>query len=216
MRRTWFVLTGVLCLCFTAHRSARADHSRWPTGHTSVQAGTLVGVAELRGARAVAIGGRAALSHRIGPASVGAEYDLLGVGDYPNRGELRRVGLVGRLDLARFNRHFGGPNTSVVLWIDGGIGRQRGEWHTGEEIRRNDACVGAGWLLDHKSSPVVDRRRAHTVGWRFGWRMIAAQRPGTQPEQLALCRDRRCPPRPCQRCPADIGFVVSSSFTISW
>ncbi len=217
--RTSFAVTIAVWLTFTAAPPARAEQARWSHGSGSLQAGTLAGFAQLRGHEAVAIGGRVGAAIHLGPTAIGAEWDYLQIGSSlstgEDRGGIHRIGVNGRLDFARIDRGFGGENTSLALWLDGGVGHQRGYWHDGSGIDRSDFAVGAGWTLVHRVNLSTRPRALETIGWRFGWRFIASPRWAAS-NGLASCRRQAgCPP-PDPEVPYDMGMVVNSSFDFTW
>lgn len=214
MPRTWPAAIIALWLSFTGASAARAQEARWSRGAGSVQAGSIAGFSQLRGEEVVAIGSRIGAAFHLGPAALGADWDYMAVGNHPGRrGRLHRVGVTGRLDVARIDP-VGGPNTSLALYVDGGVGHQRGTWDDGSSIDRSDFAVGGGWMLVHRVNLSTRPRRLETVGWRFGWRFTAAPRWAAS-NSLAACRDKNCPP-PGADVPYDVGMVVNSSIDFAW
>jgi hypothetical protein len=214
--RSWSAVFIAVWLSFTAAQDARAQEARWSRGSGSLHAGSIAGFAQLRGEEVVAIGARAGAAIHIGPAAIGADWDYMAVGNVQPRGRLHRIGVNGRIDFARLDRHFGGPNTSLALWVDGGVGRQKGTWYDGVSVDRADFSAGAGWTLVHRVNLSTRPRRLETVGWRFGWRFMAAPRWAAS-NGIASCRRMSpCPPGPGEEVPYDLGMVVNSSLDFAW
>ncbi len=219
MPKTRAMALVVLCLSFTGPALVRAEepHSTKLVGG-AVQLGSAVGVAQYRGDATTAIGGSVAGLIRVAIATIGAEYEYLVVGEAPIRGELQRVGLTASLDLLRIDRHFGGPNAALILWIDGSLGREYGRWYDDQEVARNDVAVGWGTRLEHRVHLSTRPRRLETVSWKFGWRLVTAPRYGEQLIGVATrCR------ADASGCPSgdsspryDVGLVVSSSLSFEW
>jgi hypothetical protein len=214
--RSWSAVIVAVWLSFTGAREARAQEQRWSRGSGSLHAGSVAGFAQLRGEEVVAIGGRVGAAFHLGPVAIGADWDYMGVGNTQPRGHLHRIGFNTRVDFARLDKHFGGENTSLALWVDGGAGRQRGLWHDGSTVDRGDFSVGAGWTLVHRVNLSTRPRRLETVGWRFGWRFMAAPRWAAS-NGIASCRRQApCPPGPMEDVPYDLGMVVNSSLDFAW
>lgn len=152
---------------------------------------------------------------RIGIATLGAEYDYLAVGQAPGRGYIGRIGATARLNVAHLD-YFGGPNTALVLWIDGSVGKQRGQWHDGTPISREDVSVGWGWVLEHRVRLSTRPRKLETVGWQFGWRLIGAPRYGGELGGIAACAQKNDCPDDSMRARHDLGLVVNSSLSLDW
>lgn len=225
MPRTRLAVVAVLCLSFTGARAARAEEpheqpARDKLMGATMEVGSLAGFATYHGESATAIGAEVGGYLRFGPALIGAEYAYLAVGDTPMegppvRGALERLGVAARLDVARFDRSFGGPNTALLLWVDGSLGRQFGRWHDDTPIARNDIGVGAGWLLEHRVRLSTRPRTLETIGWKLGWRLTTAPRYGSRLDAIAACADKHgCGPTEHER--KDIGMVVTSSVRFDW
>lgn len=203
------VLLGV-----TLAPPARADVSHKTPMGNGVRIGTVVGFTELGGTEVLALGGQIAIGHRIGRVTIEAELDVLGLSEPANNyegreGDMVRLGVTGRLDIARFGV---GPRSLWVLFVEAGIGRQRSSWRGGELADRNDTHVGMGWLLDHRG------RRARllpAVGWHVGWRLIAARTGDAAHMSRALCRGKDCA-APTPTGDYDTGLLVSSGLMVSW
>lgn len=203
------VLLGV-----TVAPPARADVSHKTPMGNGVRIGSVVGFTELGGDEVLALGGQIAVGHRIGRATLEAELDILGlsqpIDDYRRRkGEMLRLGVTARLDVARFGV---GQRSLWVLFVETGVGRQRSSWNGGELVDRNDTHIGMGWLLDHRS------RRARllpAVGWHVGWRLTAARSDDASHMSRALCRGKDCA-APSPTGDYDTGLLVSSGLMVSW
>lgn len=126
-------------------------------------------------------------------------------------GRFHRVGLSGRFDIAELGGAWVGDATKLVLWLEGGIGRQAGFFHTGETFSRTDMTGGFGWLLDHRlKKPLGFPSR---VGWHFGWRLTRTGIP-TLSSRNVVCKAPVCRYRSEQE--DDIGLLVSSGIHFSW
>lgn len=221
MQRTRAMVLVIVCLSFTGPALVRAEepHSTKLVGG-AVQMGSAVGFAQYRGDATTAIGGSVAALIRVAIATVGAEYEYLAVGEAPTRGELQRVGLTASLDLLRINRHFGGPNAALILWIDGSLGREYGRWYDNRAVTRNDVAIGWGTRIEHRVSLSTRPRRLETISWKFGWRLVTAPRYG---ENLMNATPRcRADTSGCSTGGGntgplyDVGLVVSSSLSFEW
>lgn len=220
MSRTQLAVVAALCLWFTGAPEVRAEEpqERAPADKrmgATVEVGSLAGFARYRGDTATGIGGEVGAFVRLGPALVGADYGYLAVGESPGRGVVERMGLSARLDLARIDRGFGGPNTALVLWVDAGVGHQRGRWHDGTAIDRNDVSAGWGWLLEHRVRLSTRPRRLETVGWKFGWRLTRASPADSTMDDVATCANQGGCTAPDPQA-HDVGMVVSSSIRLDW
>lgn len=219
MSGTRIALAAGLLLTVTLGGEVRADEAQTEPSKLvggSLQIGSLAGAAEFHGEAATAIGGRVGGFVRIGIATIGAEYDYLSVGQAPGRGHINRLGATARLDLVRLDRRFGGPNSALVFWIDGSVGRQRGRWHDGQPISREDVSVGWGWLLEHRVRLSTRPRKLETVGWQFGWRLIGAPRYGGELGGIAACARKSECPDDSMRERHDLALVVNSSISFDW
>ena len=203
------VLLGV-----TVAPPARADVSHKTPMGNGLRFGTVVGFTELGGDEVLALGAQVAVGHRIGRATLEAELDVLGlsepINDYQRReGEMLRLGITARLDVARFGV---GERSLWVLFVETGVGRQRSEWYRGEIADRTDTHVGMGWLLDHRGQRM---RLLPAVGWHVGWRLIAARTDDAAQMSRALCSGKDCA-APSSNDDYDTGLLVSSGLQISW
>jgi hypothetical protein len=217
-RNAVFACAAALLLTVTLAADARADEAQSESKLVggSLQFGSLAGAAEFRGELATAIGGRVGGFVRVGIATFGAEYDYLAVGHAPGRGRVGRLGATARLDVLRIDRRFGGPNSALVLWVDTSVGRQRGTWHDGTRISREDVSVGWGWLLEHRVRLSTRPRKLETIGWQFGWRLIGAPRYGDDLSGIAACARKTMCPGDTMRERHDLALVVNSSLSIDW
>lgn len=217
MFKSWSTVIAYLLLTFTGTTSARADKSHWSQPTVSIQLGSLAGTAQLEGDKAIAIGAQLAVLIKFGRLGVGAEYDYLKLGDYPRRGQLGRYALIARAEIARINRGFGGENATLVLWIDGGVGRQTGTWHDGRPVQRNDISMGGGFSFEHRVELSTRPRVLETVAWRLGWHVTAAERFPEGPQAIASCRRKAdgCPTMDTT-IPYDVGFTLVSSLVFNW
>ena len=217
--KTAFPVAAVLLLTFTGSTSAVADTPHVTDGPAAT-VGSIVGYSEFRGEEVTAIGGYLSIAHRFGRFTVATQLEMMrlqerGVSD-PSlelRGTMSRLGLVGRLDVLRVtNSDWVGDNSMVILWVEGGLGRQRAEW-SGNGFARTDTSVGAGWLLDHRfKKPLGFPSR---VGWHFGWRLSTADAADHKPSVLAACKNSRCP-APSGSPPRDVAMLVTSGLTFTW
>ncbi len=183
------------------------------TAGVALRVGTVAGFAEFRQQRVTAVGASLAGAYWLGPFTLEGTYDVARLGDFRDnsprapRGTLHRLGLVGRLNLLRAG--------SVILFAEGGMGRQMATWVDGESFARNDAVVGFGWMLDHRFEP--RRWFLSRVGWHFGWRITAARAGGVASSSLALCESGQCRRGPVDKVsPADFGLFVTSGLTFTW
>jgi hypothetical protein len=181
---------------------------------TGVRLGSVTGFANVGGEEAIAIGGQVAVGRRFGPAAVEAELDALKLAERTydfrgRRGEMFRLGVTGRLDMIRLGV---GPRSLLILFVEGGVGRQRTGWNGGATGVRTDTHAGMGWLLDHRG------RRARllpAVGWHVSWRFTGARSEDATHMTRGLCRGKDCvAPEPAPD--YDIGLLVSSGLMVSW
>lgn len=198
----------------------RADPARSPGSGPVARAGTAVGFSQLGDATVSTLGGQVALGYRLGPFALEAEYEYLtmleyledeGTNDY--RGDLDRLGVSGRLFVARLART-GDPDSVLRLFVEGGVGLQRGRWATGDRFERNDASAGGGWLLDHRMSSRRGGLPFRSIGWHFGWRLSGSRTDGDSLVLLTSCKKCR-PPMPAEA-DIDLGLLVTCALSASW
>ncbi len=216
MRGTWCTAIGALWLTFTGSGSAWADAPQSETG-ARVRSGTVVGYADLDGVRATAIGAQIAVGQRVGPITLEAELDATSLidgrdDDIARRGNSRRLGVTGRVDVLTVGSRLIGPRSALVLWLEAGLGRHKAQWEDAAAVRRNEGHVGFGWLLDHR---INRNRRIPAFGWHVGWRFSAAPIPDDSPNTIALCKAKACAPSDTDD-RYDLGFLVSSSIVAHW
>jgi hypothetical protein len=208
-------------LVFTVSPPVRAETAQSPHDQrngTIVRLGTVVGFSHLAGTEVLTLGGHVAVGYRFGPLSLYGELDSGSMDAMPRRlartGDLERLGAVARLSLLTVSRRFSGPDSILVFWAEGGVGRQLARWSEGDTLTRNDVAVGAGWTLDHRLRPLRSGKPAY-IGWHFGWRFTASRRAAILPA-IAACKSTNCPPPPRGDAPLDVGLVVTSAMTLSW
>lgn len=231
--RTALSVIAMVSLIFTASSTSWADPAQdFPGPESSREAepgtrngpamrmGTLAGYALFAGERILGIGGYVAGGMRLGRVFIEAEYGHIALYDRDHRsrdqermavGTFDRLGITGRVDIFELGRDVVGANSKLVFWLEGGLGRQRGRWTTGDRFERTDRVAGVGLLLDHRfKRPLGFPSR---VGWHFGWRFTNTRDP--EPEYLArmVCKTIVCPAQPADR---DISLLVSSGMHFSW
>lgn len=230
MLKATSVLLVSLLLLFTDLPSLRADtaqvDARAPVGEPgtrngpALRVGTATGYTLFAGKETFALGGYVVAAARLGAITAEAELSHLGLyrrevepnqpGSVP-LGNVDRIGITGRLDIAEFGRGTVGKNTKLIFWIEAGLGAYRGRWLTGERFQGSDAVVGSGWLLDFRlRRPLGLPSRA---GWHFGWRLVLP--PSIQPGYMAriVCKGSSCSG---QEDDNRLGVLVSSGMNVSW
>jgi hypothetical protein len=185
---------------------------------TGVRFGSVVGFAQIGGEEAMALGAQVAVGHRLGRAMLELELDALELTEVADphpgaqeqrRGDMQRVGLTARVDVARVPV---GPRSLWMFFVETGAGHQRSAWDGGEHEGRPDTHIGMGWLLDHRGRR---QQLLPAVGWHVGWRLTAARSDEAAHMRRALCRGKDCVAPPMQH-DLDTGLLVSSSLQISW
>jgi hypothetical protein len=228
--RTAPVLLAPLLLIFTGGELARAQTSHedlFPPepapgarNGPGLRLGTVTGYEVFADKRVSALGGHVAVSARLGPVSAEAEYSHLMLYEPDERpehsgntqiGELDRIGVTGRLDIDALSRLMVGPRSRLVLWLEAGLGAQRGRWYTGQAFQRSDRVAGAGWLLDHRlKRPLGFPSR---IGWHFGWRVVLPSEPRPAYTASIVCKATGCANEDADR---HVGLLVSSGMQFSW
>jgi hypothetical protein len=224
------VLLTPLLLIFTGGGLARAETSHAdvfppepPPGVRNgpgLRLGTVTGYEVFADQRVAALGGHVAASARLGPVSAEAEYSHLVLYERVEEpefsgnvqiGDLDRIGIIGRLDIDALSRLMVGPRSRLVLWLEAGLGAQRGRWYTGQAFQRSDRVAGAGWLLDHRlKRPLGFPSR---IGWHFGWRLVIPSDPRPAYTARIVCKARECGSEASDR---HVGLLVSSGMQFSW
>ncbi len=225
------VTAAALLLIFTLGPEARAETPQSlrdpltveePTHITvgpAVTVGSTAGFAQFRGEEVSALGAHAALTLRFGILSVEAQFenvflrDQARPGETPFTGTMQRVGLSARLDLLRLRRF--GKNTLLILYGEGGAGRQRANWVSGHRFTRSDITAGFGWVLDHRLNR--PGRALSRIGWFFGWRFAVAPPSDMGPRYLASCQLRSSCPMSTSTAPDyDLGMFLNSGLILTW
>jgi hypothetical protein len=224
------VLLAPLLLIFTGGALARAETSHGDVfppeplpgarNGPGLRLGTVTGYEVFADQRVSAVGAHMAGSARLGPVCAEAEYShmmLYERDEGPEHsgtvqiGALDRVGITGRLDIDALSRLRVGSRSKLVLWLEAGIGAQRGHWHTGQAFQRSDRVVGAGWLLDHRlKRPLGFPSR---IGWHFGWRVVIPSDPRPAYTARIVCKAQQCGDEASDR---HVGLLVSSGMQFSW
>ena len=219
MRRTAAAVGALVLLLFTGASLRRAE-AQQPVSGAVARAGTAVGFSEIGDRTISTLGGQIAIGYRLGPVQLDVEYEDLAMlqilddrSRNLNRGALFRVGVTGRVFILRLGSRRPDPRSAFRLYLEGGAGRQRGKWSTGEEFDRTDASAGGGWLLEHRLAPGGTFR---TIGWQFGWRASGARPDG---ENVFLrqtpCKGKACPP-PMPGPDVDLSLLVTCSIAATW
>ena len=213
MRRSAVPLCVTVWLLFTGIPPARAEPPQLSRTGPVLRFGSAVGFSEIRDQSVPTLGGQVALGYRLGPLVLGAEYERLALlkyiedlGGNISLGGLRRMGVSGRLVVLHIGR--GEVDPPILLYVEGGAGRQSGRWSTGREFSRNDVSAGTGVLLGGQPF--------HSVGWQLGWRMTAARADGESVFLAQSCKGKSCAPPPAPRTGVDLGLVVTCAMTAAW
>ena len=222
MPRTPPAITSLLLLCFTGPAVARAEPARPAAAGAVARVGSAVGWSEVGEDSVSTLGAEIAVGFQLGRLILEAEYDALTMLQYAEadggnreRGTLGRAGLTARLPFAQLAWPGSDDPSSVLrLFVDAGVGRQRGAWSGGQRFDRTDLVVGAGWLLDHRMRPRRAGLAFQTVGWHFGWQLVAARTD--RADQVVFkpaCKGCQ-PPMPGPS--LDLGLIVSCALAVSW
>jgi hypothetical protein len=224
------VLLVPLLLMFTGGAPARAETSHEDVfgpeeapgarNGPGLRMGTVTGYEVFADQRVAALGGHVAASARLGPVSAEAEYSHMVLyereegPEYSGNmeiGQLDRIGVTGRLDIDALSKLMIGPRSRLVLWLEVGLGAQRGRWYTGQAFQRSDRVAGAGWLLDHRlKKPLGFPSR---IGWHFGWRVVIPSEPRPAYTARIVCKAQGCGDEAADR---RVGLLVSSGMQFSW
>ncbi len=211
-----------VCCFFTLASPARADDSHndlpGPSGLTA-RIGSSVGFTNVEDQQLSGLGGQVAMGIELDFLAVEVEYESLSLLEYnglsnDKRGELRRVGIVGRLFFATFQQS-PTSRSRARLFADVGTGHQWGQRHGYKSFKRNDVSFGGGFLLDHTMKA---RRRGlpfTSIGWQLGWRITAVRRPDRGTALLIKCKGFECPTPELER-GYDFGLVLGSSMRARW
>lgn len=212
-----------LLLGFTGAEVARAGPARWTANSGPVaRIGSAVGFSDLGDDQVSTLGGQAAIGYRLGPVTLEAQYDRLSMLEYVDsrngntvRGELQRWGVNARVYALGLGLDGGDPDPDSVLrlYAEIGLGRQTGLWSTGDAFARRDTAVGAGWLLDHRMRPRPGGMALRSIGWHFGWQVLASQAEREDVVYRTTCKSCR-PPMPGDD--TDTSLLVSCALIASW
>lgn len=185
----------------------------------ALRLGTAVGFTTFDGERVGSVGGYVSGAWQSGRFAVEADYGYFRMhhrvttqtySGSQELGRFHRAGISGRVDLIHLGRDWVGPNTKLIFWLQGGVGRQAGYFDTGETFRRNDVTGGFGWLLDYRlKKPLGFPSR---VGWHFGWRLLRTGMP-TVDAKAATCKAPICG---YDEPHGDTSLLVSSGLHFSW
>lgn len=225
LRKTSWASLALVLLGFTCAKTARADAPKSSPPKDAapgkargavVRAGSVVGVAHFAGHPVSVLGARVIAGHAVGPLILTVSYALCqmseaGPIDNDHLGTFQRLGAGAHLDLAS---HRLGDISSVRVWTEGGIGRQRARWREGDPARRTDVMAGMGLTFAFASTD-PHRGLPSVWGWNFGWRLMFAGGEDGMPIARVSCRGNpSCGAMQPQR--ADLTMVVGSEFVMSW
>ncbi len=223
MHRTASVLGALVLLLFTGLPDARAEGPHSPVAGPVVRVGSAVGFTRIGDRTVSTLGGQIAIGIHLGAlAALDVEYEDLAMLQYVDdlggnegRGHIDRLGVTGRLFLLHFGQRGLDPISTLRLYVEGGAGRQRGHWSTGEEFARGDLSVGGGWLLDHRTKPLRAGVPSRSIGWQFGWRLSGARADGRDIVLRQSCKGGKgCPPMPGPD--PDVALLVTCSMRVAW
>ncbi|HEY3804405.1 MAG TPA: hypothetical protein VGL61_17435 [Kofleriaceae bacterium] len=163
----------------------------------------------------------------------GAYYDLEAESTYttalgPTSGNVgigrgERLGVIGRLEVLRFDSHLIGPNSMAAVYVEGGAASEWVQFTSPldnglrpDNTHRIEGLVGVGLMLDHRLQEPIGF--PHRIAWFVGLQLAMSPH---EPMSATVCRsDSTCAreemPEAADTGPVDQSMIFQSSLAFTF